>query len=276
MAKIQKFMNLKQTKNDPLQIGSLTINSRLFLGTSQYPDLDTLINCLQNSQTELVTLGIRRVDLHSQNNFSLMGLLKKQNIAFLPNTAGCFTAQEAVLTAQLSREALQTNRIKLEVIGDDYTLYPDSVELLKAAEILIKQGFEVYPYCTDDVVLCQRLVDLGCVCVMPLASPIGSGRGIQNPHNLTLIRKKVSVPVIVDAGIGTASDACQAMELGADAVLVNTAVAKAGLPILMANAMRDAVMSGRQAYLAKRIAIKDYAQNSTPEEGKPCLYQLKK
>lgn len=261
---------------DTLQIGGLTLNSRLFLGSSQYPDLDTLVRCISESRSELVTVGIRRVDLKSQNEYSLLGLLKQNNVKLLPNTAGCFTAKEAVFTAKLAREALQTNRIKLEVIGDDYTLYPDSVELLKAAEELVRDGFEVYPYCSDDVVLCQRLIEIGCVCVMPLASPIGSGRGLQNPYNLELIRKKISMPVIVDAGIGTASDACKAMEIGADGVLINTAIAKAGYPVMMATAMRDALVAGRAAYNAKRISVKDYAEASTTDEGRIEMYQMKR
>lgn len=260
---------------DSLTIGSLTLNSRLILGTAQYPDPETLTQCLKTSETELATVAIRRIDLHSENEFSLMGLLQKMDLNLLPNTAGCYTAKEAILTAQLAAESLKTKRIKLEVIGDDYTLYPDSVELLKAAQALAKQGYEVYPYCSDDVVICQRLVDAGCVCVMPLASPIGSGRGLQNPNNLSLIRKKIELPIIVDAGIGTASDACKALELGADAVLVNTAVAKAGYPIAMAAAMRDAVKAGRQAIQAKRIPVKDYAQASTSNEGLIRMYNMK-
>lgn len=260
--------------NDKLTIGSLTLNSRLFLGSAQYPDPKTLIECIEASGTQMVTLGIRRMELSSSNPFSLINLLKEKNIHFLPNTAGCFTANEAVLTANLARESLKTNVIKLEVIGDDYSLYPDSIELLKAAEILVKQGFEVYPYCSDDVVICQKLIDAGCVCVMPLASPIGSGRGIQNPNNIEMIRKKITLPVIIDAGIGTASDACFAFELGADAVLINTAVAKAGFPVAMAKAMQNAVQAGRLAHHAKRIPLKDYAQPSTDTEGK-ISYQMK-
>lgn len=268
-------MNTVNIDTDSLKIGKLRLNSRLFLGTSQYPDLQTLVHCIQTSQTELATVGVRRVDLENRNEYSLLGLLKKEGVNLLPNTAGCFTAKEAILTAQLARESLETNRIKLEVIGDDYTLYPDSVELLKAAKTLVKIGFEVYPYCSDDVVLCQKLADAGCACVMPLASPIGSGRGLQNPYNLSLVRKKVQIPVVVDAGIGTASDACKAMELGMDAVLINTAVAKAGYPMKMARAMRDAIIAGRTAYLAKRIPVKDYAENSTTEDGKIRYYNMK-
>lgn len=258
-----------------LKIGTLSLTSRLFLGTSGYPDLQCLQACIQESGTELITLGIRRIDLNAQNESSFLGTLQKSPVNFLPNTAGCFTANEAVLTANLARAALKTNRIKLEVIGDDFSLYPDSVELLKAAETLVQQGFEVYPYCYDDVVLCQRLMDLGCVCVMPLAAPIGSGRGIESPARLEMMRKKISCPIVVDAGIGSASDACLALELGMDAVLVNTAVAKAGYPVSMAIAMKNAVSAGRNSFLAKRIPKKDYAQASTTDVGKIKLYQMK-
>lgn len=261
---------------DMLEIGSLKLSSRLFLGTSQYPDLETLKQSILGSQTELVTVAIRRVDIKNDNEFSLIGMLKKNQIHLLPNTAGCYTAKEAILTAHLSRESLKTNLIKLEVIGDEYTLYPDSVELLNAAERLVKDGFEVFPYCSDDIVLCQRLADMGCVCVMPLGSPIGSGRGIQNAYNISLIKNKVSVPVVVDAGIGTASDACHAMELGADAVLINSAIAKAGYPVKMARAMSDAIHAGRQAYHAKRITIKDHAEASTKDDGKIQYYNMKR
>lgn len=254
--------------NDAFKIGSLTLQSRLFLGTSQYPDLATLAQCIITSATELVTIGIRRVNLAENGDYSLLGILGKNGVNLLPNTAGCFTAKEAVLTAKLAREALKTDRIKLEVIGDDYTLYPDSVELLLAAKELVKNGFEVYPYVSDDVVICQRLADLGCVCIMPLAAPIGSGRGLQNPYNLELICRKVGVPVIIDAGLGTASDACRALELGASAVLINTAIAKAGFPIQMAAAFREAVSAGRAAHLARRIAIKDCGVASTANTGK--------
>lgn len=257
-----------------LKIGQLILNNRLILGSSGYPDLKTFEDCVDAAESNLVTVGIRRVSLDTNDQNSLVGGLVQKGIHLLPNTAGCFNAKEAVLTAELSREALKTNRIKLEVIGDDYTLYPDSVELLKAADELVAKGFEVYPYCSDDLVLCQRLADLGCVCVMPLASPIGSGRGLQNPYNLELIRKKINVPVVVDAGIGTASDACKALELGADAVLVNTAISKAAYPIQMAKSLNHAVKAGRLAFEAGRIPIKDYATASTAEDGK-IVYRMK-
>lgn len=261
--------------DDVLKIGSLEIRSRLFLGTSAYPDLKSLQDSIKESGTELVTVGIRRMDLSTEDRFSFLGTLVDMGVNILPNTAGCYTATEAVLTAKLAREALKTDRIKLEVIGDDHTLFPDSVELLKAAEELVKDGFEVYPYCHDDIVLCQRLQDLGCVSVMPLASPIGSGRGIENPNRFEILRKKIQVPLIVDAGIGTASDVTQAFELGVDAVLLNTAVAKAGYPVTMASAMKAACEAGRLAYQAERIAKKAYAQASTTDEGKIKLYKEK-
>lgn len=262
-------------KNDILQIGSLSLSSRLFLGTSQYPNLSILEQALKISKTELVTLALRRVDIQETSEFSFIKTLQRLRMNFLPNTAGCFTAKEAVLTAELAREALQTNRIKLEVIGDDYSLYPDAIELLHAAQELVKKGFEVFPYCTDDVVLCQKLIDCGCVCVMPLASPIGSGGGIQNPNNIKLIRKKISLPIVIDAGIGTASDVCLAFELGADAVLLNTAIAKAGDPVRMASACSHAALAGRDAFLAKRIPQKNYAEASTQNTGKIHYYDMK-
>ena len=255
--------NIKDTNS--LTIGSITLSSRVILGTAQYPDPATLLRCIELSGAHMATVAIRRVNLADANRFSLVNLLKEKNIIFLPNTAGCFTAKEAILTAHLAREALGIKQIKLEVIGDDFTLYPDAVELLAATQALVKDGFEVYPYSPDDPVICQRLADLGCVCVMPLASPIGSGRGLQNPHNLALIKSKVSIPVIVDAGIGTASDICRAFELGLDAVLLNTAVAKAGYPEHMATAAGLAALAGRHAFFAQRMPTKDYAQASSTE-----------
>lgn len=257
------------------KIGSLTLASRLFLGTSGYPDLACLKQSILASGTQLITVGIRRIDLTAQDAFSFLHTLKTLPVNFLPNTAGCFTAEEAVFTAHLAREALKTNRIKLEVIGDDHSLYPDNIETLRAAQMLVQQGFEVYPYCSDDVVLCQKLIDLGCVCVMPLASPIGSGLGIENPRRLEMLRKKISLPIVVDAGIGCASDTCLAFELGMDAILLNTAVAKAGYPVQMATAMRLAAQSGRDGFLARRIPKKDYAEASTPDAGKVEFYKMK-
>lgn len=265
--------------DDSLKIGSLTLRSRLFLGSAHYPDPATLTACIATSGAQIVTLAVRRLEISRTRteDFSLLGMLKKLQVEILPNTAGCFTAHEAVLTAKLAREALQTARVKLEVIGDDHSLYPDGLELLSAARELVRDGFEVLPYCPDDVVLCQRLIDAGCVCVMPLASPIGSGRGLDNPHNLALIRKKIALPVVVDAGLGTASDVARVFELGLDAVLVNTAVARAGFPVLMARALREAALAGRNAFLARRIPVKDHASPSTTDIGKiEFHYMMKK
>ena len=211
---------------DPLQIGELCLSSRVLLGTAQYPDLSTLLQAIDVSQTQLVTVSLRRVPTHTQGTENLYALLKKRNIHILPNTSGCFTAKEAVLTAQMAREALGTSLIKLEVIADEETLLPDAEELLQAAEELVMDGFHVLPYTNDDPVLARKLEDIGCVAVMPLAAPIGTGLGIRNPHNLSLIVSRAKIPVIVDAGLGTASDIAQAFELGCDAVLLNTAVAK--------------------------------------------------
>lgn len=251
-----------------LNIANKTFSSRLFLGTAGYPNLDILDQALQISGTEVVTLAMRRVDVRSLSDGNLMDVLQKKSYHLLPNTAGCYTAQEAILTACLSREALQTNWIKLEVIGDQHTLYPDSEELLKAARELVAKGFIVLPYCLDDPVLCQKLADLGCAAVMPLGAPIGSGRGIQNPIHIELIKKKVNVPVIVDAGVGTASHAALAMELGCDGVLMNTAVAKAKNPVKMALAMRQAIEAGRNAFESGRIPERKMAMASTTEIGK--------
>jgi len=245
-----------------------TFQSRLLQGTAGYPDLETLRKSLEISGAEIVTVAVRRVSLDANETEGLMPLLKKGNYTLLPNTAGCYSAKEAILTAQLAREALQTNWVKLEVIGDPYSLYPDSEELLVAARVLVKEGFVVLPYCTDDPVVCQKLIDCGCVCVMPLGAPIGSGQGIRNPHNLELIRQRIKAPVIVDAGVGTASHAAVALELGCDAVLMNTAIAKAKDPIKMAHAMSLAIQSGRLAFEAGRIPEKKFATPSTPDRGR--------
>ncbi len=251
-----------------LTIANKQFNSRLLLGTAGYPSLTLLEQALRASGAEIVTVGIRRVNLEEKDNEGPLKILKEGNYFLLPNTAGCYTAKEAVLTAKLAREALSTNWVKLEVIGDSYSLYPDSIELLKAADELVKDGFIVLPYCSDDPIICKKLEDLGCAAVMPLGAPIGSGQGIRNPANLELILRSVKVPVIVDAGVGTASHASQAMELGCSAVLMNTAVAKAKDPIKMALAMKLAVESGRLAFEAGRIPEKKFATPSTPERGK--------
>ena len=250
---------------DPWTVAGLTLGSRVLLGTSRYPSLQVLLDCLDASGAELVTVAVRRVDLEEE---SLLGALRARGVHFLPNTAGCYTAREAVLTAQLAREALETDLVKLEVIGDDETLYPDAVELLRAAGQLVADGFQVLAYCGDDPITAKRLADLGCAAVMPLAAPIGSGMGLVNPYALRIIRETLpDVPLVVDAGLGTASDAARAMELGYDGVLLNTAVAGAEHPALMAAAVRHAVEAGRLAFRAGRIPRRLYARASTPSTG---------
>ncbi|HBF12882.1 MAG TPA: thiazole synthase [Deltaproteobacteria bacterium] len=255
-----------------LTIAKKSFDSRLLLGSSGYPTLKHLEDALKISGSQIVTVAIRRISLESESaGDSLIKVLSENHYFLLPNTAGCYTAEEAILTAKLSREALKTNWIKLEVIGDSYSLFPDNEQLLKAARTLINDGFVVLPYCNDDPIVCKKLADLGCSAVMPLGAPIGSGQGIRNPHNLELIRKMVSVPMIVDAGVGTASHAAFAMELGADGVLMNTAVAKAKDPVKMALAMKNAVEAGRLAFEAGRIPEKKFATPSTPDRGKIVL-----
>lgn len=255
--------------DDPLVIAGERLSSRLILGTAGYPSLDLLRRSLTASGAALATVALRRVEPEGGGRESVYQLLREVGVRVLPNTAGCYTARDAVLVAELARESLHTNWVKLEVIGDDRTLYPDGVELLEAARELVRRGFIVLPYATDDPVLCRRLEDAGCAAVMPLASPIGSGLGVRNPHQLVLVKESVGVPVIVDAGIGTASDAAIALELGLDAVLLNTAVAGAEHPVAMAEAMRHAVRAGRLAYRAGRIPARAYAQASSPVEGVP-------
>ncbi len=252
---------------DLLKIADKTFESRLILGSARYPNPGTMLEALKASGTEMVTVAIRRVNLEDRSGESLLQLLRRENYFVLPNTAGCFTAKEAILTAELAREALETSWVKLEVIGDDDTLFPDVPELLKAAEELIAKGFTVLPYCNDDPVTCKKLAGIGCPAVMPLGAPIGSGMGIRNPYNLRIIREMVDIPVIVDAGVGTASDVAVAMELGCDGVLLNTAIAEAKHPVVMARAMRLAAQAGRLAYLAGRIPKKLYASASSLPEG---------
>jgi thiazole synthase len=244
--------------------------SRLFLGTGGMTSLRALRQALVESGACMATVAVRRVDASGRG--SLLSLLGELGIRVLPNTAGCFTAGEAVLTAKLAREAFETNWVKLEVIGDDRTLLPDAVELLAAAEQLAEDGFTVLPYTTDDPVLALRLQQVGCAAVMPLGSPIGSGLGLRNPHNLALLREAVDVPVILDAGIGTASDAALAMELGCDGVLVATAVNRAHDPAAMARAMRQAVEAGFLARHAGRIPVRFHAEPSSPTEGRLDYY----
>lgn len=250
---------------DELVIAGASFGSRLIMGTGGAPSMQALEEALRASGTELTTVSMRRVDPAAQG--SVLDVLKTCGIKVLPNTAGCFTAGEAVLTAKMAREALETNWVKLEVIADERTLLPDPVELLDAAEQLVDDSFVVLPYTNDDPVLARRLEQLGCAAVMPLGAPIGSGLGIRNPHNIELIVEQAGVPVVLDAGIGTASDAALAMELGCDAVLLATAVTRARSSALMATAMRHAVEAGRLARLAGRIPKRRYAQASSPWEG---------
>jgi thiazole synthase len=250
-----------------LTIAGRTLRSRLLLGTGGFPSLAILAEAIAASGSELVTVALRRVDPVARG--SLIDVLADAGVELLPNTAGCFTARDAVLTARLAREAFQTNWIKLEVIGDEDTLLPDAPELLRAAEELVDEGFVVLPYTTDDPVLARRLADVGCAAVMPLGSPIGSGMGIRNAYNIALIRAAVTVPVVLDAGVGTASDAALAMELGCDAVMAASAISRAQDPVRMATAMRAAVEAGRLARGAGRIPRRLYATASTPDEGLP-------
>ncbi|MGH3715767.1 MAG: thiazole synthase [Micromonosporaceae bacterium] len=250
---------------DEFALGGATLGSRLILGTGGASSLASLERAIRVSGTELVTVALRRVDPSAPG--SLLDVIARCGVKLLPNTAGCFTASEAVKTAQLAREAFGTDWIKLEVIGDEDTLLPDPVELLAAAEQLVEDGFTVLPYASDDPILGRRLADAGCAAVMPLGSPIGSGMGIRNPYNIRLIREAVSVPVILDAGIGTASDAALAMELGCDGLLIASAVTRAEHPERMAEAMRHAVVAGRLAYRAGRIPRRLYAEASSPFEG---------
>jgi thiazole synthase len=253
--------------NDPLVIAARSFGSRLLLGTGGFRSLEEMGAALRASGTELATVALRRVDPTQRG--SIMDVLAEAGVDVLPNTAGCYTARDAITTAQLAREAFETNWVKLEVIGDDRTLLPDAPELLEAAEALVDDGFVVLPYTTDDPILARRLEDVGCAAVMPLGSPIGSGMGLLNPYNLRLIRERAGVPVILDAGVGTASDAALAMELGCDAILCATAISRAEDPIAMARAIRLATEAGRLAHRAGRIPRRLYAQASTPDEGTP-------
>jgi len=245
-----------------------TFASRLIVGTGKYPTFEIMRAAHEASGADMVTVAVRRVDLNApKGSGSLLDFIDTTRVFILPNTAACYTADEAVRAARLGREAGLSEWVKLEVIGDPKTLYPDVVGLLEATRVLVREGFIVLPYTTDDVVMARRLEDAGAAAVMPLGAPIGSGLGIQNPVNIELIREAISVPLIVDAGVGTASDAAIAMELGADGVLMNTAIAEATDPVLMASAMRHAVVGGREAYLAGRMPRRKYAAASSPAHG---------
>src|SRR5271165_2017187 len=256
--------------DDPLEIAGRKLHSRLLLGTGGFPSLELLSEAIAASGSELVTVALRRLDPAGRlaGSGSLIDVLTRAGVELLPNTAGCHTARDAVITARLAREAFATDWVKLEVIGDEDTLLPDAPELLRAAEELLDDGFVVLPYTTDDPVLARRLADLGCAAVMPLGSPIGSGMGIRNPYNIALIREAVDVPVVLDAGIGTASDAALAMELGCDAVMAASSISRAQDPVAMARAMRAAVQAGHLARGAGRIPRRLYATPSTPEQGR--------
>jgi len=262
MFDLEKFL-----ENDKLVIGGKEFKSRLIVGSGKYKDFQQTKEATEASGAEMITVAVRRVNITDPNQDNLLNYIDTSKIMILPNTAGCYTAEEAVLTAKLAREALGHGFVKLEVIGDQKTLYPDMIETLKAAEILVKEGFTVLPYITDDPVMAKRFEDIGCAAVMPLAAPIGSGLGLQNPYNILFIKEAVKIPVIVDAGIGTTSDAAIVMELGVDGVLMNTAIAQAKDSIKMAVAMKHAVIAGRLAYLAGRIPKKMYASASSPMEG---------
>lgn len=268
--------------NDTWSIAGRTLQSRLIVGTGKYKSVEETEAAVDASGAEIVTVALRRVDLGDRSSGSLMSLLQRRGGVgqasgasaagarpwlLLPNTAGCYTADDAIRTLRLARELGMAEMVKLEVIGDPKTLYPDNEETVAAAKVLVKEGFVVLPYCIDDPIVCRKLEDVGCAAVMPLAAPIGSGLGIRNPHNLSIILEHAKVPVIVDAGVGTASDAAVAMELGCQGVLMNTAIAHAKDPVLMANAMREAVSAGRKAFLAGRMPRSRYANASSPTAG---------
>ncbi len=250
--------------SDVLRIGKHEFTSRLIVGTGKYASVETMQQAHEASGTQLVTLAIRRINLDERSGKTLLDYIDRTKYAVLPNTAGCYNAKEAVLTAQLARELLETDLVKLEVIGDAHTLYPDTRETLAAAAELVKDGFTVLPYVIDDPVACKRLEEEGCAAVMPLAAPIGSGLGVCNPYSIRIIKERASVPVIVDAGVGTASDAAIAMELGVDAILMNTGIAAAKDPVGMARAMQLAVQAGRLAFLSGRMEKRLYANASSP------------
>lgn len=254
------------TWTDTWTLGNRTFTSRLIVGTGKYASPQETEQALAASGAEMVTVALRRVEL-DRSKPSLLDVIDPKKYVLLPNTAGCYSADEAVRTLHLARELGMDEFVKLEVIGDPKTLFPDNAATVEAARRLVKEGFKVLPYCSDDMVTCKRLVDAGCLAVMPLAAPIGSGLGIRNPHNIRLIIDNVDVPVIVDAGVGTASDAAIAMELGCTAVLMNTGIAAARKPVLMAEAMREAISAGRKSFLAGRMPRQAYANASSPEAG---------
>jgi len=252
---------------DRLVIGGVEFSSRLWVGTGKYRDFEETARAVEISGTDVVTVAVRRVNITKRGEPNLLEFLDLKKVKILPNTAGCYTVQDALRYARLAREAGVSDMVKLEVIGDEKTLFPDVVGLLEATEILAKEGFIVLPYTNDDPIMARRLLDAGAATVMPLAAPIGSGLGVRNPYNLRILLETLDVPLVVDAGVGTASDATVAMELGADAVLINTAIAGAKDPLMMAEAMKHAVLAGRLAYRAGRIPKKLYATASSPLDG---------
>ncbi len=254
-------------KKDYLKIGKVSLNSRLIVGTGKYKNFKQTAEAVKASGANMVTVAVRRVNILDKKKPILMDYLDPKKIIYLPNTAGCFNSQDALRTLRLAREMGGWKLVKLEVLGDKKTLYPDMIETLKSTKVLVKEGFKVMVYCSDDPIMAKQLEDLGASAIMPLASPIGSGRGIKNKLNLSIIIKNSKVPVIVDAGLGTASDASVAMELGCDGVLINTAIAKAKNPILMAQSMKHAVIAGRKSFLAGRIKMQNYASESSSFEG---------
>ena len=254
-------------QDKPFQIAGRTFGSRLIIGTGKYPSFEVMQQCHAASGAEIATLAVRRLDLSAKGEASLMHWIDRNRITVLPNTAGCYTAEDAIRTCHLAEELGMSKWVKLEVLGDEKTLFPDVEETVRAARQLVNEGFTVFPYTSDDLIVARKLQDSGCAAIMPLAAPIGSGLGIRNPHNIRLIIEAATVPVIVDAGVGTASDAAIAMELGCDAVLMNTAIAGAKDPVRMATAMRKAIEAGRDAYLAGRIPRKAYGSASSPIEG---------
>lgn len=259
--------NVANDQNDHFVVAGKQFSSRLLVGTGKYKDFEETQEAIEASGAEIVTVAVRRVNISAKGEPMLQDYIDPKKYTYLPNTAGCFTAEDAIRTLRLAREAGGWNLVKLEVLADQKTLYPDMMETVRAAEILLKDGFDVMVYCTDDPIYAKRLEEMGCCAIMPLAAPIGSGLGVQNPLNIQLIVEQANVPVLVDAGVGTASDAALAMELGCDGVLMNTAIAKADQPVLMAKAMKAAIEAGRLAYLAGRMPKQNYASASSPTTG---------
>lgn len=254
--------------DDKLVIAGIEFKSRLWVGTGKYKNFEETKKAVEASGTDVVTVAVRRVNITDKGKENLLDYIDPKKYKILPNTAGCYTAEDAIRTARLARAAGVSDLVKLEVIGDEKTLFPDNEALLEAAKVLVKEGFIVFPYTNDDPIMAKKLQDIGCAAVMPLAAPIGSGLGIRNPYNLKIILETIKIPIVVDAGVGTASDAAIAMELGCDAVLMNTGIAGAKDPLKMAEAMKYAIIAGRLAYKAGRMPMKLYASASSPLEGK--------